>query len=271
MRDEIIGALDEWAQVALNSGWCEEWQEGAIFPTEMVFFLAMCDAAKIRRVIESGRQDGYSTMILAEYGKRRHADVVSLDYESNSEQARKCHARMRGYSRLQLVKGDAHYSFAKHALSDNESALACLMDGPKGKWAIALLLAAAGLRNTRIIALHNLDAGRRYTQIVRQRTRGPLFHECLEHNIESPWTRLRERERQACEEMGAVRSLDQSTLGVVSIDDGGWSGMARAFIPELFLYQPVLIRLLWRLGAMTLAFRLYIVSFLLSRRFGLEG
>jgi hypothetical protein len=271
MRDKIFAALDEWAQIALDSGWCEQWQEGAIFPAEMVFFLAVCDGAGARRLVESGRQDGYSTMILAEYGKRRHVETISLDYESDPDQARSCRTRLGGYSGLQLVKGEAHCLFGKYLLSGKKMAHACLMDGPKGKWAIALLLAASGLKETKIIALHNLDADKRYTGMIRKRAKGPVFYEDLGYDAKGAWTTLRAREREVLGAKGAIRSLDQSTLGVVSADDPGWRKMRRAFIPELFLYQPVLIRMLWRVGAWALAARLYVLSYLLSRRFGLEG
>src|SRR5712691_8115121 len=70
-------SMERWARIALDDDWVGSWLEGAIFPTEIVFFLASCEANGIRYIIESGRQDGYSTRILGEYARRTGVLVTS--------------------------------------------------------------------------------------------------------------------------------------------------------------------------------------------------
>ena len=52
-RDDIAAAANRTAAHLLEWGAVEDWVVGAILPSEMAFFLAVCDVRKVDAVIES--------------------------------------------------------------------------------------------------------------------------------------------------------------------------------------------------------------------------
>ena len=73
--------LEQSAALVLDSAMVEPWIEGAIFPCEMAYFIAQCQIAGVRTIIESGRQDGYSTKLLGLWAKSAGTEIVSIDLE----------------------------------------------------------------------------------------------------------------------------------------------------------------------------------------------
>jgi hypothetical protein len=258
----LLASVEEAASLILERGFVERWVEGAIYPSEMAYFLAVCDVNGIEVVIESGRQDGYSTEIMGHWAQKRRLDVVSIDLEEEVERAEQCRARLQGLP-LQLVKGNAYASVGRMARSMANRRTAILADGPKG-WPALSMIAAAADENVNVIALHNLaDWVPEYPWF---RKLGGRFHEDDIVNGGPSWQMLREREIEHAKRQHATRSLDASTLGVLALDPQSRKRLARAWHPAFGLHQPAFVRALWRLGAYGLTPKLYGLSYRLLGR-----
>lgn len=256
---ELLSAAEEVASLILESGLVEQWVDGAIFPCELAFFLATCRVRRVVAVIESGRQDGYSTEILARFGQRFGVAIYSIDLELDRERAQRCRARLVGLP-INLLTGDAYEIVGRQvdALAGRTTAL--LVDGPKG-WAALSMIAAALRPHIAVCALHNLYSaqldwvakfgGSRYEDQIT--TGGPL------------WQELLRRETQHVAHT-ISRGNSPSTLGVVSVSDTARGRMGHSFKSEFGLHQPDIVRLFWRLGFYHFTPRLYGLSYRLLRR-----
>lgn len=244
----IVELQDKWAEVALSSGWVEDWVEGAIFPREMVFFLACCQEAGVERIIESGRQDGYSTKILAEYAHRQGIQVYSIDHELDAVRAEKCRERLALYPALKLLKGDATDLLGRVVRAEPASPCAVICDGPKSFRALSLLFASAGQKSVKLFALHNLAQGSEERLFLETQVHGPIFYEDFGQISAGYWEKLMASEVRFCSDEGANRSLVHSTLGVVSLSNSLRRSMGYQFHWRFKFYQPLFVRIGWKLG-----------------------
>ena len=137
----IAGPLDEVAGLILDHQLVDQWVDGAIFPCELAFFLATCRMRHVEAIIESGRQDGYSTLVLGYFAQRYNVSIYSIDREIDRDRAQRCRKRLQGLP-VQLLVGDAYDLVGRQLdlLADRTTAL--LIDGPKG-WAALSMIAAA--------------------------------------------------------------------------------------------------------------------------------
>ena len=149
--------LDKWAVIALQEDWVGRWNQSAMFPSELVFFLAFCEQSRIKRMFESGRYEGYSTERLAAYAEREGADVYSVDLESRPDIAQRGRERLSKHPSVHLTKGDTFQVLGNIMQSHPEVPAALVVDGPKLFGAISVLFAAAAFPWIRVIAMHNLD------------------------------------------------------------------------------------------------------------------
>lgn len=249
----LAQALERWAEIALKQGWVEHWVEGAIFPAEMVFFLAVCEANGVEEIIESGRQDGYSTEILGYYARDRSGLVASIDMETDRDRAGRCRQRLAGNPHLTLLRGDCQSLIGPLLFADRSTPTAVLIDGPKGYPAMMMLLAAAALKWVRVVAMHNLHGDLESTSKERQTfvqlQRGIHFYEDLGDDISKSWRRLRQAEKDYCQKVESTRSLELSSLGVLEVADFRARHLLQAATRRMGRYQPLafyLQMLLWQ-------------------------
>ena len=117
----------------------------AIYSSEMLPVCAICEDNNIGLIIESGRQFGYSTHILAEWFKSKDTTIVSIDLDPISPVAQQ---RLKPYGcNLELIQGDGKeliISFAELS----ETPCAVLMDGPKYDDALAIVSELHSIRET---------------------------------------------------------------------------------------------------------------------------
>ncbi len=253
-------SMERWARIALDDDWVGSWLEGAIFPTELVFFLASCEANGIRYIIESGRQDGYSTRILGEYARRTGVLVTSIDYEVDAERGRRCRERLAAYP-IDLRIGSAFELLGPIIRTARAAPIALLIDGPKGFSAVSVTAVAAAARNVALISLHNLDPGTGYRTVLEEVAGAPIFHEEAHTEIGDSWSALRRAETVHCARLGTQRSLEHSTLGVIRVGDEQRRKLKRLSGASFKFYQPPLVRLGWHLGLYLLTAQLYTLSF----------
>ncbi len=240
LSNEPLDWREVWSEHALRRKWCERWVEGAIFPREMVYFLSECDNHEVRHVIECGRQDGYSTRILAEYSDRHFIQVDSIDYAQPVSMFTTPHLTQHSGDAFELLPKIIRFLPRK-------ARIALLIDGPKDASALALVSALALDRRTALIALHNRDhAG----------TPHALFHE--DRPFGGPqWRALAKQEKT----LKTQRSLMQSSLAILTPTYLQRLRMAHSWHRAFHLYQPILLRLGWRTLGYRATKQLFLQSF----------
>lgn len=258
---ELSTLMDAWSEKALTQGWTKEWVDGAIYPCEMVYFLARCQQLHINMIIESGRQNGYSTKILAEYGRLNKTDIYSIDYESDPAMAQRCRAYLSGYPELHILKGEASILLGRLLAQRSDKRIAILMDGPKSFWAISLVFASVHNKALKIAGQHNLVRGKEDCALFKKCTKESIFYEDFCITSKGPWDRLRAEESALCVSKESKRSLEKSSLGVMSIPDSGRIRFMTTIHPKFKLFQPFLIILGWKLRLFLLTSKLFSLSF----------
>jgi hypothetical protein len=250
-----LTAAAEYAAGLVMDGYVERWVEGAIFPSEMAFLVATCITRGVDCVIESGRQDGYSTEILGQWARRSGVRIVSIDLEIEPERAAACRDRLKAFP-VDLVKGSAYAEFGRWSRKAGVgSKLAFLADGPK-EWPAISMMAAGTDERTAVIALHNLNPGRADRNLFESIGGRSAFYEAAIPSPGPKWQELRRRELDHTAG-GAARSTKVSSLGVLPLDDKSRRKLQGLWRGEFGLHQPAFVRTLWSVGAYDLATKLY--------------
>jgi hypothetical protein len=245
---ELGEALEKWARLAVEDGWAREWLPGAIFAREMAFFLAVCETSGVVNIVESGRQDGYSTARIGAYAELSGGRAYSIDVEADPGRAERCHRRLAGYRRLALLRGDSTGFFGPILAGDRTTPTAVLIDGPKGYLAISMLLAAGGFWNVRVGALHNLDPGSGERAYFGRLSPGPHFHEDVPGGHGGYWQKLTEEETSLCAGRQEGRPVEQSTLGVIRYPGTGRRHLVSTVSARFGAWPPIRFFLKWRLA-----------------------
>lgn len=267
MAKHDMGALHAAAEVAaalVLEAYVDRWVEGAIFPCEMAFFLARCMTEDVSVVVESGRQDGYSTEILGDWARRNGRRLVSIDLEQDSARAAACRQRL-AHLPIELVKGSAYEEFGRWSDRLRGARVGFLVDGPKGWPAISMMAAGLG-DNVRLMAIHNLTVGSGERAFFERFGGAEVFYEAALAEPGPRWRELREREVDVAIRAGAARSLEVSSLGVLMLDPERRRRVHGALRAEFGLHQPRVVRALWSLGAYRATTKLYGLSYRLLGR-----
>ena len=244
----LVEAVERWAGVAVDQKWVSEWKPGAIFPREMVFFLAACEAAGVVNIVESGRQDGYSTELIGYYARSRGGLAHSVDLEADRERAERCRQRLAGQPNLVLLKGNSVAFFGPILTGDRAAPTALLVDGPKGHLAISMLLGASGFRWVRLGAIHNLNPGSAERGIFVRLSPGPHFYEEISGRVGDQWDALGLEEKAVCGGRQEGRSVERSSLGIMRFDGLNRARLVMTMHPRFRTWQPLRLFLKWRLA-----------------------
>jgi hypothetical protein len=256
-NDALRDAAETAAELVLG-GYVEKWVEGAILPSEMAFYLAVCAGQAVSRVIESGRQDGYSTEILGDWASRGDREVVSIDLEQDAARAAICRQRLSRLP-LTLVKGSAYAEFGRWAGNATSRYVGFLADGPKG-WPAISMMAAATSDQVKVVALHNLTPifleRRFFEELGEQR----VFYESALPDPGPRWRELLAQERRIMEIVRPARASEASSLAVLVLDERNRERFCQAWRLEFGLHQPAIVRALWNAGAFGATGKLYGLS-----------
>jgi hypothetical protein len=248
MADKVRPGLERWSAVSLDEKWVHEWKPGAIFPREMVFFLAACEAAGIVNIVESGRQDGYSTELISYYAQTRGGLAHSIDLEADHVRAGRCRRRLAGQSNLIMLKGNSVAFLGPILTGERAAPTAMLVDGPKGYLGISMLLGAAGFPWVRLGALHNLSPGSAERQTFMRLAPGPHFYEAVDGRIGEHWEALGAEEKAVCAGRQEGRSVEQSSLGIIQFCGRNRRRLVMTMSPRFGTWQPLRLFLKWRLA-----------------------
>jgi hypothetical protein len=245
MTPMIVDEINRWSQMILDLKLVDEWCEGAIFPREMAFFLARCSVAGVARIVESGRQDGYSTRVLGEFGRRTGVEVISIDYEEDKPRAERCRQRL-SHLPVTMIAGNA-FSEIGRVVQSSPKKTALLVDGPKNWGAVSILCAAAFYPQVAMLAMHNLDEGFKTRRFFAELSSQPVFYENFLGDAANgeAWEQLGEEERRLVEARAAARA-GVSTIGVIELTESNRRRIAGATDPHFRTYSPSFIRWGWR-------------------------
>jgi len=191
---------------------------GAIFPSEMAFFLYSCDMTGVAAIIESGRQDGYSTAVLASHGDVRGIPVISIDIELEPQRAQVARERLARFKTLDVRRGNS-YRLVPRVLRNLPGPVALLIDGPKEHEAIYLSAAAAAFGSVGLVAHHNTEPGTRWHPhfIARFGEAGFFEQSDLARDPDAPGFRQWEREFTR----DTNRDLAQTSLAIARLSPEG--------------------------------------------------
>lgn len=127
------------------------YERKGILNSEM-FFLCLCaETVRPKRILESGRAQGQSTLILARCFPQ--AEIVSVEHDRNSPDALVAAERLQHESNVTLLFGDATRVLRDMAGPGDIA----LIDGPKGLRCVRLALSLLGTGKLPLVFVH--DAG----------------------------------------------------------------------------------------------------------------
>lgn len=256
----LIDEIEYFSKQAIEQGWVSQWRLGAITPRELVYFLACCRVAGITRVIESGRQDGISTGIIARALQPFGVTVASIDWEADRGQAEECRRRLAGLTNLELIKGDAAVEIPRLIAESRECVVALLIDGPKNFEALALLFAAAQRPVVRLLAEHNLTPGKLARQKLESIRATPCFFE--DENFQGvEWSELGIQENERLSKLSRRYHMTWSTLGVVLLDERSNRADLLTWNWSFGLCQPRIVDRAWRTGRQSTVKRLLAIQY----------
>lgn len=107
--------------------------EHAIYPSEMLPLCALAMKEKPSCVIESGRQYGFSTNVLAEWFRGSKTKIISMDVHPPTSEAED---RLKSFLKVRLFTGDSRPLIPLFASAEKSIVL---IDGPKEQSALDLV------------------------------------------------------------------------------------------------------------------------------------
>ena len=122
-------------------------------PNSEMFFLWLCArSAPPRRVLESGRARGQSTLMLARCFPS--AEIISVEHDASSPDVAVAAERLRNEPNVQLLFGDATRLLPSLARTGDIA----LIDGPKGFRGVRLALSLLASARLPLVFVHDVGA-----------------------------------------------------------------------------------------------------------------
>jgi len=133
-------------------------RKGILF-SEMFFFWLCSRTVRPRRILESGRARGQSTLVLSRCFPE--AEILSVESDRNSQDVVAAAERLKGCANVRQLFGDATRLLPQMARPGDGA----LIDGPKGYRGLRLALGLLAGGKTSLVFMHDTTAGseeRRY-------------------------------------------------------------------------------------------------------------
>jgi hypothetical protein len=129
------------------------YERKGILNSDMYFLWLCARSVKPKRVLESGRARGQSTLILARCFP--DAEIISVEYDRNSPDVPVAEARLKGEANVRLLFGDATHLLPKMA----ETGDIALIDGPKGFRGVRFALDLLAGGRVPLVFVHDAGPG----------------------------------------------------------------------------------------------------------------
>jgi predicted O-methyltransferase YrrM len=156
-----------------------------ILYSEMFFFYLCARAAGARRILESGRARGQSTLLLAACFPDR--PIISLEHDQHSPDVAIAGARLAGRSNVELRFGDATRVLPRITRPGD----VVIIDGPKGYRGLRLALRLLAQGNASLVFIHDLNPRAPERRLVEARLPHTLYSDdprfaSLAHVLDAP-------------------------------------------------------------------------------------
>ena len=129
------------------------YERKGILYSEMLFFSICARAASPRRILESGRARGQSTLILARCFP--DLDILSVEYDRNSPDVPVAAERLKDCPKVQQLFGDATQLLP----SMTQPGDVALIDGPKGHRGLRLAISLLATGKVPMVFVHDTAHG----------------------------------------------------------------------------------------------------------------
>ena len=129
------------------------YERKGILNSEMYFLWLCARTVKPKRVLESGRARGQSTLILARCFP--DAEIISVEYDRNSPDAPVAETRLKDEAHVKLLFGDATRLLPQLARPGDIA----LIDGPKGFRGVRLALDLLAGGRVPLVFVHDAGPG----------------------------------------------------------------------------------------------------------------
>ncbi len=169
-------------------------RKGILF-SEMFFFWLCARTTKPRRILESGRARGQSTLILAR--SFPDAEIISVEHDRNSPDVPIAETRLKGEANVRLLFGDATQALPKLAQPGDIA----LIDGPKGYRGLRFALHLLAQGQIPQVFIHDTAQGSQERHFLSQRmpeaiySDMPEFANVAHHLDDGVWDELPEDHR----------------------------------------------------------------------------
>lgn len=121
-----------------------------------IFFLWICTRSHPpKRILESGRARGQSTLLLAYLFP--DAEIISIEHDQNSPDVPVAHERLKNFSNVKLLFGDSQVLLPRLAKEMADTVV--LIDGPKGFRGLRLAFRLLDNNNVNLIFFHDSTKG----------------------------------------------------------------------------------------------------------------
>ncbi|MEY2633262.1 MAG: hypothetical protein RIR00_1916 [Pseudomonadota bacterium] len=152
-RPAILQALrtcrDEFAQGVASIAY----ERKGVLYSEMLFLKACASLLPVRRVLESGRARGQSTLILARMFPA--LPLISVEYDRNSPDVPVAAERLAPYPHVSLTFGDATRLLPEQVAAGD----IVMIDGPKGHRGVRLALQLLATGKPALVFVHDTTKG----------------------------------------------------------------------------------------------------------------
>lgn len=148
-------------------------RKGILF-SEMFFFWNKVRHLKPRRILESGRARGQSTLIIARCFP--DTEILSIEYDANSPDVAIAAQRLSNCDNVLQLFGDATTLLPEIARSDD----VVLIDGPKGHRGLRLALKLLANGRVPLVFLHDTGIGSAERNFLNQFLPESIYSDCLE-------------------------------------------------------------------------------------------
>jgi predicted O-methyltransferase YrrM len=145
------------------------YEEKGILYSEMFFLYLCARAAGARRILESGRARGQSTLLLSACFPDRA--VISLEHDERSPDVAIAAARLAGRANVELRFGDATRILPRITQPGD----VVLIDGPKGYRGLRLALRLLAQGRASLVFLHDIDRRSPERRLVEARLPDTLY------------------------------------------------------------------------------------------------
>lgn len=148
-------------------------RKGVLF-SEMFFLYLCAQRAAPRRVLESGRARGQSTLLLSNLFP--DLPIISIEHDRSSPDVPVANERLRGRERVDLRFGDATRILPAEVREGD----IVLIDGPKGFRGLRLALRLLATGRPALVFVHDCGVGAAERSFLDQHVPGAIYSDSIE-------------------------------------------------------------------------------------------